>query len=312
MKRILPWTLPLILLGCQSEVPAGADRSTDGPPDPGTTTSDPTPSTGTTPPGPGDAPNFGNPGGVPFSVSDGSVPAGDCTLSYTRYAPDAPVSEVWVVLSHGFMRGSRHMAGWAEHLAGWGLQVVTPELCHATALDSDHVQNGLDLNTLAASLASDVIYIGHSAGGLASMLAGAGDPGAIAVLGLDPVDAADLGVEAAAGLTVPAAALLAEPSMCNTQNNGLQMTHAASDAQVMGIPGTDHCSFEHPSDAGCTLFCGGEDGPLSAQEVEETVGGLMVAYALWHSGAVPDAQQWWVPGEVWFERLVADGRIEVR
>ena len=51
--------------------------------------------------------------------------------------------------------------------------VVTPALCHATFLDADHPQNALDLQELVTDLGpSQVIYVGHSAGGFCGSRSG--------------------------------------------------------------------------------------------------------------------------------------------
>jgi dienelactone hydrolase len=275
-------------------------------------------STGTTTPGTtaattttAEAPNFGQLGGQSFSESGGSIQTGGCTLSYTVYMPDAPISETVVLLSHGFMRGERHMAGWAEHMASWGLMVATPSLCHVSAFDSDHAQNGVDLQALAASLSpgGDVLYIGQSAGGLASTLAAIADPNAVGVLGLDPVDSGNLGLQAATTSTLPVHALIGEPSSCNTQNNSVPMVTAAAQHQLLGIPGADHCTFESPTDAGCTLLCGGSGGALTEAQMHEAVAALVTSFALWKSGGDAQGEDYWAPGGVWYERLLSSGWI---
>jgi len=309
------WIAGFLMASCASEDLPVEGADTSSPPtapslaDPPTT---PPVTTATTEPVV--APDFSTVGGVAFVTQDASIVSGGCTLSYTRFQPDQAVSDVNIVLSHGFMRNRRHVAGWAEHLASWGLMVYTPNLCHTTAFDSDHVQNGIDLVALATSVArgGGTIYIGHSAGGLASLLAASTDPAAVAVLGLDPVDSGGLGVAAAADLAIPARALLAEGSSCNSQNNGYDMTVAASDHQALLIPGADHCSFESPTDAGCTLFCGGQGGLLTEYEIAETVAAMSVAYGMWQSGAQTEAGQWWTPGAIWYDLLLDDGRIVAR
>ncbi len=284
---------------------------TDDTPTPTVSDSDTDTDTDTDTPSTAIAPNYAASGTASVTTVEGAVMTGGCSLSYTRFNPDVKVSDTTVIFTHGFMRGQHHMVGWAQHLASWGLTVITPELCHATAFDTDHVQNGVDLQNLAASVdvGGGTLYIGHSAGGLASFLASAADPNALAVLGLDPVDADGLGVGAAAGLAIPTSAILGDGSACNSQNNGLAMATAAPDHQVFGIPGADHCSFESPTDGGCTLFCGGNGGALSEVEIADTIAALSVAFSLWRSGADPMASEWWTPGEQRYEDLLSGGRI---
>ena len=257
------------------------------------------------------APNYAVRGSSGFSTSVGSISTGGCQLAYTQFEPDDVAVDGVVVLSHGFMRNQGHVRGWAEHLATWGVPVVTPDLCHASAFDTDHPQNGLDLAALGAAMdrGAGTVYIGHSAGGLAALLAGGTDADALAVLGLDPVDASGLGLGAASGVQVPVRAILGDSSSCNAQSNGHAMTAAAPDHQVLAIPGADHCSFEDPTDVGCTLFCGGDGGALTAVEISDTVAALTTAYVLWQSGTMPIAADWWDPDGAWHQQLLSAGRI---
>jgi len=257
------------------------------------------------------SPNYAVPGPYGFSTATGTHQTGGCQLAYTQFEPDELSADVTVVLTHGFMRNQGHMRGWAEHLATWGIRVLTPDLCHASVLDTDHVQNGLDLAALGAEMegAEGTLYIGHSAGGLASVLAATGDDQALAVLGLDPVDNNGLGVDAASELQVPVRAVLGDASACNAQSNGNAMTAAAPNHQVLGIPGADHCSFESPTDVGCTLFCGGDGAGLTAEDISDTVAALATAYVLWQSEANPTAADWWTPSGSWYEQLISAGRI---
>ena len=306
----------LLMTACKGTPDTPGDGQTEPPPDPGTTTAQDTDvvDTGEAPTSTSPAPNYALAGDVSFSTSTGALPTGGCQLAYTHFEPDTRGTEMTVILTHGFMRGQRHMRQWAEHLASWGIPVVTPELCHASAFDTDHAQNGTDLAALGASFegGEGTLYIGHSAGGLASLLAANVDADAVAMLGLDPVDSAGMGLQEAGDLQVPVRAILAESSSCNAQNNGLEMTAAAPDHHVIGIPGADHCSFENPTDIGCTLLCSGDGGALSPDEISDTIAALSTAYVLWQSGTATEAAQWWTPGDHWFDELIAGGRIQPR
>ncbi len=178
-----------------------------------------------------------------------------CAMSVTLYEPSGGGDRL-VVLAHGFARSAANMAGWADHAASHGVIVATPELCHASMWDTDHVENGHDLVELASALgATEVVYAGHSAGGLAALLAADEDDSAVAWVGLDPVDSDGLG--AAISLSIPASALIGEPSDCNDSANG-----AGLDADIELIAGADHCDFESPTDWMCTTFCADAGGDV--------------------------------------------------
>ena len=196
----------------------------------------------------------------PYEVSTSSRSfTTSCSMSATVFEP-AGGSERVVVLAHGFARSSANMAGWAEHWASHGVTVVTPELCHASMWDTDHVQNGEDLADLAASLGADeVFFAGHSAGGLAALLAVEQSALAVGWLGLDPVDSEGLG--AAATPAVPATVVVGAASDCNASASGLDFP-----GEVSQLSGADHCDFESPTDWMCTTFC-----PDAGGDVHETI-----------------------------------------
>lgn len=247
----------------------------------------------------------------PYGVTStsGSSTVNGCSMSYERREATGGTGET-VILSHGFARSTDNMLGWADHFASWGVDVVVPGLCHASMFDADHEQNGADLVALASSLGLvDVVYAGHSAGGLASVVAGSNDPTAAGVFGLDPVDADGLGVARAGSLTVPMRALIGQPSMCNESSNGTEMAHAAPDGGGYWVSDADHCDFESPTDWMCTAFCSGGNGSFSDDEIQDTIRGLATAFVLWRSGVDPAAEQWWTEGWAWHDDLVATGAV---
>lgn len=239
-----------------------------------------------------------------------------CELEYARFAPDGGSPwDVTVILTHGFMRDRGHVERWARHLASWGFDVVTPDLCHATILDADHPQNGLDLADLAnAHLAGRrVVYIGHSAGGLASLLATTHDPDAVGLFGLDLVDSDDLARAAARQLTVPFRGLIAEPSWsCNVDNNGLVAYDRAPDAEVWRVADTTHCDFEYPTDSGCTSLCdwGWPRPAFTDAQQRDAIAGMMTAYVFWSTGLDARAAAWWTPGAPEYDAVAAGGLLE--
>ncbi len=311
--RFLTMITAMTLVGCgaptdDSGTPAttGTTSTTTSTTSTGTTTTTSTTTTAA------EVPNYGQLGSQGYTEDTGSIQTGGCTFNYTLYMPDSPASDAVVLLSHGFMRQQRHMAGWAKHMASWGLIVATPSLCHVTAFDSDHVQNGVDLRALGAHLApnGDVLYVGQSAGGLASTLAAIADPNAVGVLGLDPVDSGGVGIAAATTSTLEVHALIGEGGSCNSQNNSIPMVTAAPQHQLLRIPGADHCSFESPTDVGCTLLCGGSGGALTEDQMHQAVASLTTSFALWKTGADPNGADFWTPGGGWYEQLLASAWID--
>ncbi len=209
--------------------------------------------------------NFSQPGPYEVVEISNSASVTNCNnMRYTVYSPvgidDPPV----VVLGHGFGRGPSTMAGWAIHLASWGVEVLLPTLCHYNILTGvDHVMNGQNMHELAdVHTDESVVYAGHSAGGLAAIIAASQDVDALGVLGLDATDTQDIpGVPDALGyvfattVTCPAFSIMAEPSSCNANNNGLSLFRAMNDAKTVKITSTDHCDFENPTNFLCETNC---------------------------------------------------------
>jgi pimeloyl-ACP methyl ester carboxylesterase len=234
-----------------------------------------------------------------------------CSMGYTRFAPDGIDAGATVILAHGFQGNRGSMVGWAEHLASWGLEVFTPDLCHATFLDANHAQNGADLIALREHLSlASVVYAGYSAGGLAAFLATANDPAALAVLGLDMVDNDGLGAQAAAQVGVPAHDIVAEPAMCNTSGNGVAVFNATAQGAVVRVTEADHCNFQNPGDGFCGL-CSAPNPTFDTATIQATIIGLSTSFLLWQTEIEPSGNQWWFEGEPWFDELAGDGIVTV-
>jgi dienelactone hydrolase len=179
-----------------------------------------------------------------------------CRLDYRVYRLANDPGGVRVVLAHGFLRDQDRMRGFADALAQRGLPTLTLDLCNMRPWDGAHRQNGRDMVQLARRLgAGHVVYAGFSAGGLAALVAASIDRDAIGVFAMDIVDRDGLGQQLAAELSIPIAGLVADPSSCNAQNNGLAVYAVASDARVRRFSGATHCDFETPTDALCELLC---------------------------------------------------------
>jgi pimeloyl-ACP methyl ester carboxylesterase len=245
----------------------------------------------------------------PHTVAIATEPfATSCETEVTTFVPEDRSGTMLVVLAHGFARNKEQMAGWAEHIASWGLPVVTPDLCGVLAVD--HEQNALDLAAVAAHYGQGrVAYAGHSAGGLAALLAAANEMDTVAVLGLDLTDAFDLGLAAAPGVVAPVGALTGEPEFCNAWGNGLLAVDAAPSATSLHLVGADHCDFENPSDVLCDLACA--NGTVADDVVIDLVAGLGTAWLLGASGETPEALAWWTPGDPHLDALVDDRLVDI-
>jgi len=192
------------------------------------------------------------------------------------------------ILSHGFTRSRRTLAGHAQALADAGVLVLTPDLpctfdfrCNARALAA--LVGSLRAGGTFGAPVEGVMLVGFSAGGLSSLLA-ADTPGVVGFVGLDPFDRAmpgeaeRMGQAAAARLRTEALLLRAPPSSCNAE------AVAASWGSVLPglwrdelITGASHCDFESPSDWLCRLACGDTD-PARQARVRQA---LLSAAARW-------------------------------
>lgn len=288
----------LLLLACSSKVTLPVDSPLTDDSQPGDTGSGPAP-----------ARDYRLTGPFEVQATSDTEDVG-CDMDYDRYTPVGQAPLGYVVLSHGFSRNNAAMADWGAHFASWGLDVVVPNLCHASFFDADHAQNAVDIAALAAALGfQQLVYAGHSAGGLASFLAAGQDTHALAVLGLDPVDSDDLGLNAAGSVSVPAYGLFGESSQCNSSNNGIAMLDGAPDHRAVRISEADHCDFESPTDWVCTAICQGDNNNYSETQIADGIRGLATSFLLWQAGAAPEAEQWWQAGEPYYEELRASGLV---
>lgn len=297
-----------------ADTDADADSDTDADSD-----ADADTDTGT-PPIPEPITAFQEPGPYAVGVTEDTFEGGSCSssgpgpgaeMTYTRYLPDGHAPVALVVVAHGLQRSRAQMAEHAAHWASWGLAVVATDLCAADVWNADAEQNAEDLVALADALGdgAPVVYVGHSMGGLSAFLAAAQDPRAIGQLGLDLVDTEDLAATAAAGQAVPVYGLVGEPEFCNTDSNAVAVYAAAPDARVVRVSGADHCDFESPTDALCTLACA--EGTGADDRVADVIRGMSTAYLAWVSGEDPSGASWWSPGEAAYEELLGTGAIAV-
>ena len=192
------------------------------------------------------------------------------------------------ILSHGFTRSRRTLAGHAQALADTGVLALTPDLpctfdfrCNARALAA--LVAALRAGSGFGGPVERVMLVGFSAGGLSSLLA-AGSPGVVGFVGLDPFDRVMsgetewLGLTAAGRLRTEALVLRAPPSRCNAEAVAAPWGGALPALwRDELIVGASHCDFESPSDWMCRLACGDTE-PARQQRVRQ---GLLDAAARW-------------------------------
>ena len=232
--------------------------------------------------------------------------AASCQMETHIFTPAADTGAPLIVLGHGFARSADQVTGWAEHLASWGFIVAAPQLCHSSLWDTDHELNGEDMLVIADVLgAGEVIYAGHSAGGLSALIAGALDVRTVGVVGLDATDADGVGLGYAPLLSAPALGLLGEPSDCNADCNGSELYETVSDSVAVRVTDADHCDYESDTDWMCTTFCTNSAATFSDDEIQTTIRGLMTAAAF----EITDGQSgWWLSG-MYYESLLSKGRL---
>lgn len=278
-------TIWLAVVGCGGSVTIGESDPTDD-----------TETTDETDVEPDPPANYEESGESTANTDAGSSNVGDrCTLEWTRYRPDGEPGEVLVILVHGFARDQSKMAGWATHLASWGAEVVTPDMCFLGAFNTDHEANGRHVAKLAFELADGrpVILAGHSAGGLAATL-GAAETDAAGVLLLDPVDNDDLGLNAIGKVSATVGGLYGESNACNGNNNGIAMAVKAPDDRLFRVETADHCHFESPTDRACTGFC--RRGQADDDAIDATIAGMAASFVMWKGGLDDDGETWWTAG----------------
>jgi dienelactone hydrolase len=212
-----------------------------------------------------------DPGSLAVKRATVNTPIDGTSLAIDLYWPDASVGAPWpaVVVGHGFARGKGRFVEWGNVLASHGYVVAIPQFP-----GSDHPRNGRIVSSLlawmetASRTSGEQLFglvdgsrrgvVGHSAGGLAALLAAGADPSIDVVVALDPVDNASGALNAAPNIKAPVTAIFATPGACNENGNAkavlpkLTVPHMA-----LSVIGGTHCDAEDPSDVFCGLFCGG-------------------------------------------------------
>ena len=175
-------------------------------------------------------------------------------VSALFFKPKLDANAPLVVVAHGFTRSQRYMAGWGSHLADQGFLVIVPTQPKL----ADHEANGRVIAGLVEKHRGQrkVGLVGFSMGGLTTLLATTHCT-IDAWVGLDPVDMAGKGKQAAARLAVPAIVLRAEPGPWNRQGNAKDICAALSPPKfMMMVKGASHVDAEWPTDWAGQLACG--------------------------------------------------------
>ena len=180
------------------------------------------------------------------------------------YRPAAGAEAGVAVVAHGFARSRARHRDLGRALAAAGVVAVVPDLPSVVNLwgNGDALARFVqDLeNGAVPSLPvkrEQVVLIGTSAGGLASLLAAAQLPRLAGWIGLDPVDRTGSGARAAAQVRSPAIVMLAEPSMCNLLTSGRSIAEALPGRwRTVDVTDASHCDFEDPTNNLCQAMCG--------------------------------------------------------
>lgn len=194
-----------------------------------------------------------------FSVKNFSgLSSTGCQYDYKLYEPKKRSSTTSIVLGHGFLRNQSNMRDLSRALANEGVAVITMDFCNMRLWNGHHRRNAQDMRALAVQLdiVDDVVFAGFSAGALAALLAA--DNSTRAVLALDMVDQANLGLEAIKDLSTPLVGISGPASSCNANGNADPVFNARkgpSLTRLKQIEGISHCDFESPSDWFCELVC---------------------------------------------------------
>ena len=242
-------------------------------------------------------------------------------LEYTLFSPTNELSNIIIILSHGFSRTASVLNDLARHFASWGMKSVTMDLLHSSIIDNNPLNDALDLNILIEHIENGentpVIFLGHSAGAMRSIIAASQNSNTVAVFGLDLVDSQDpsnsnenFGAFYVTDLTIPVWGLSGEISQCNNSGNGLNVYMQAINGNNIRITEADHCDFEFPTNFFCTILCQGTNTLFSNDEIRGIIINLSTAFMIFHSEIDLNSIQLWGPGSSYYDNLLNIGAIE--
>jgi hypothetical protein len=232
---------------------------------------------------------------APFSVDTQAVTLAGAPVTVDVYRPldtlpdaaeaaDAPMMPLPVaIVAHGFSRDRTRGRDLGRDLAAAGIVAIVPDLPNLV----DYWGNAAAIRDAVAQLErgafglpptprGQVVLIGTSAGGVATLIAASKLPGIAGWIGLDPVDRSGTAALAAAKVSVPAIVLLGDPSVCNLFGSGRSIAQSVPTLlRAQRLHGASHCDFEGPTNSFCRNVCG-----KGARGMDETVRRLTVDAAL--------------------------------
>ena len=189
------------------------------------------------------------------------------------YQPLDRASRGVAIVAHGFGRSRVRHRGLGKALAVSGVTAVIPDLPNLMNLWGNgtaivELAHQLEAGTLGLPPVArgELVLIGTSAGGLATVLASAELPGLAGWIGLDPVDRTGTGIAAAERLASPAVVLLAPSTGCNLFGSGRALARAAPQLlRSTTFAGASHCDFEDPTNKFCHVVCGESSPEMQAR-----------------------------------------------
>ncbi len=252
--------------------------------------------------------DFSQPGKESVSSKEKEFAGASCNMKYDIYTPVNKINAPSIIISHGFARSKKQFANTAAHLSSYGFTVYAPNACSVT----DHQKVGEDLAKLAEFIGGKIVFVGHSAGGLRSLIAGSIYSQTSAVFGLDLVDKDEAGVKVASNFNKPLYGVFGEPSSCNSESNGTAVYQAAIDSRLIKIVDANHCSFENPSDNICLSMCKNEPSGFSEEILTKRILGFTTAFILWHSAINEKGEEYWNEfGSIYNEMLDSGAIVPV-
>ena len=177
-----------------------------------------------------------------------------------RGAKKAPAA----VVAHGFSRSRHNMAGWGELLAANGFIVAVPDMpaWYDSHVNSQGISEPFDrLNTgeftPATKPSGAGALLGHSMGGVCTLLAAASNNAVQCWIGLDPPDLGRSAAQAARALNKPGVVLRALPGSWNAMGGARRMLGDLSGPVLaLRVEQATHCDPENPTDWLAEMACG--------------------------------------------------------
>lgn len=234
----------------------------------------------------------------PYVMSTAKAALAGGTVQVDVYQPRNPAATGVAVLAHGFMRDRSRNRDLAEALVRADIIAVAPDLpqeADASTLGESIATMVRELERGALGLPptprAQIVLIGTSAGGLATVIAASRLPGLGGWIGLDPVDQFGAGARAAKQTTAPAVVLLGDASVCNLFGSGKSIAQSASSlVRSERLRGASHCDFEGPTNNFCRTVCGGSSSRMADKVRSETVAAALEMLSGARSGdAEPDS-----------------------